>query len=179
MLLYHNHWQPSKPKIFLLFRDTDKNRQTYRVSIICHKLGAGMAPPGRVHRCQVFDKAGLWVLCHCAYSSITRWVPTARNNIFISNLHPTGFPVIDWWSTYDMCNVVSISLHRIIWKAVVCRRRCPVSWDQLGGCCRVQSSHQQNLPGLETPADMAWSLLQQANGQCFKCWDPVKFLTRS
>ena len=82
-----------------------KNRQTYRVSIICHKLGAGMAPPGLVHRCQVFDKAGLWVLCHCAYSSITRWVPTARNNIFISNLHPTGFPVIDWWLTYDICSL--------------------------------------------------------------------------
>ena len=78
-----------------------------------------------------------------------------------------------------MTYVVSISLHCNIWKAVVCRRRCPVSWDQLGGCCRVMSSHQQDLPGLETPADMEFSSLHQANCQCFKCWDPVKFLTRS
>ena len=72
-----------------------------------------------------------------------------------------------------------VSLHRFIWKAVFCWWRCPVSWDQLGGCSRVMSSHQQDFPGLETPADMGISSLHQAYRQCFKCWDPVKFLTRS
>ena len=61
-----------------------------------------MAPPGLVHRCQVFDKARLWVFCHCAYSSMPITdVHTARNNIFISNLHPTGIPTLCWINPGD------------------------------------------------------------------------------